>query len=90
LLVERGLPPEQISEQAVPIGEAFNKLVQVTGDSPAHLTQVLYQTHHVGLTWYVFAAIGVASAVMIYAYGRWIQKLARREAAGQGVSGPQA
>ena len=74
------ITPAQASEQAVPIGEAFNKLVQVTGDTPAHLTQVLYQSHHVGLTWYVFAAIGVASAVMIYLYGQWIQKLAKREA----------
>jgi len=80
MLVARGLTPEQYSEQALPIGEAFKKLVQVTGDSPEHLTQVLYQTHHVGLTWYVFAAIGVASAVMIYFYGQWILKLAKREA----------
>jgi len=86
LLVERGLSPAQVSEQAVPIGEAFTKLVQVTGETPAHLTQTLYQSHHIGLTWYVFAAIGVASAVMIYLYGQWILKLARREAAGQGAA----
>jgi proton-dependent oligopeptide transporter, POT family len=81
MLAQRGLTPEQYSEQAVPIGEAFTKLVQVTGDTPKHLTQVLYQSHHVGLTWYVFAAIGVASAVMIYLYGQWILQLARREPA---------
>jgi hypothetical protein len=80
MLVARGLTPEQYSEQALPIGEAFKKLVEVTGDSPEHLTRLLYQSHHVGLTWYVFAAIGVASAVMIYLYGQWILKLARREA----------
>jgi len=80
MLVARGLTPEQYSEQALPIGEAFKKLVQVTGDTSEHLTQILYQSHHVGLTWYVFAAIGVASAVMIYLYGQWILKLARREA----------
>jgi len=34
------------------------------------------------VTWYVFAGVGVASAIMIYAYGKWIQRLARREAAG--------
>jgi proton-dependent oligopeptide transporter, POT family len=79
LLVERGLSPAQVTEQALPVGEAFKKLVQVTGDSPQHLTQALYQSHHIGLTWYVFAVIGVASAVMIYFYGRWIQKLASRE-----------
>jgi MFS family permease len=83
-LLNSGLSPAQASEQAVPIGEAFNKLVQVTGDTPAHLTQVLYQSHHVGLTWYVFAAIGVASAVMIYLYGQWILKLARRQATSMG------
>src|ERR1035437_5489094 len=81
LLVERGLSPAQVSEQAVPIGEAFKKLVEFTGETPAHLTQVLYQSHHVGLTWYVFAVIGVASAVMIYLYGQWILKLARRQGA---------
>ena len=52
--------------------------------APEHLTQVLYQTHQVGLTWYVFAAIGVASAVMIFAYGKWIQRLAQREAPNRG------
>jgi proton-dependent oligopeptide transporter, POT family len=82
MLVDRGLSPGQVTEQALPIGEAFKKLVEVTGDSPAHLTQLLYQSHHVGLTWYVFAAIGVASAIMIYAYGRWIQRLAQRERTG--------
>jgi proton-dependent oligopeptide transporter, POT family len=81
MLVARGLTPEQCSEQALPIGEAFKKLVQVTGDTPEHLTQLLYQSHQVGLTWYVFAAIGVVSAVMIYLYGQWILKLANKEAA---------
>ncbi len=80
MLVEHGLTPEQCSEPALPIGEAFKKLVQVTGDSPEHLTRLLYQSHHVGLTWYVFAVIGVASAVMIYLYGQWIRQLASREA----------
>ena len=53
-----------------------------TGESPEHLTQLLHQSHHVGMTWYIFAAIGVVSAVMIYFYGRWILKLAQRESAG--------
>jgi POT family proton-dependent oligopeptide transporter len=82
LLVARGLPPTQCTEQALPIGDAFNRLVQFTGETPEHLTRVLYQSHHVGLTWYVFAAIGVAAAVMIYFYGKWIRKLAGQEAPG--------
>ena len=78
LLVERGPSPAQVTEQALPIGEAFKKLVAVTGESPEQLTQVLYNAHHVGMTWYIFAAIGVVSAVMIWLYGRWVQRLARR------------
>ena len=84
LLVARGMSPSQVTEHALPIGEAFDRLVQFTHDTPEHLTQVLYQTHQVGLTWYVFAAIGVASAVMIFAYGKWIQRLAQREAPNRG------
>jgi len=81
MLVERGLSPEQITTAALPNGEAFKKLVEFTGESPEKLTQALYQAHHVGYTWFVFAAIGVASAVMIYLYGRWILKLARQRSA---------
>jgi proton-dependent oligopeptide transporter, POT family len=78
------LAPELAAPKALPIGEAFGKLVQFTGESPEKLTQVLYHSHHVGLTWYVFAAIGVSSAVMIYFYGRWILKLAQKEEARPG------
>lgn len=76
MLVERGMSPSAVTHDALPVGEAFKKLVEFTGDTPEHLTQLLYQAHHVGMTWYIFAAIGVASAVMIYFYGRWILKLA--------------
>jgi MFS family permease len=77
LLIERGMSPKLVTHQAIPVGEAFHKLVQFTGDSPEHLTQLLYRSHHIGLTWFVFAGIGVASAVMIYLYGRWIRTLSR-------------
>jgi MFS family permease len=86
MLVARGMSPAQVTEQAIPNGEAFDKLVQFTHESPQHLTQLLYQSHHVGLTWYVFAAIGVSSAVMIYAYGKWIQRLAQTEAASRSAN----
>jgi proton-dependent oligopeptide transporter, POT family len=76
------MSPAQVSHDAIPIGEAFERLVQFTHETPQHLSQVLYQSHHVGWTWYVFAAIGVASAIMIYAYGKWIQRLAKAQAAG--------
>jgi MFS family permease len=79
LLLQHGLTPEQVTGKALPIGEAFKKLVAVTGQSPEQLTQQLYQAHHVGMTWYIFAAIGIASAIMIWLYGRWIQRLAMRQ-----------
>ncbi len=79
MLIQRGMAPDLVMEKAQPIGEAFKKLVEFTGETPEVLTRTLYQTHHIGLTWYVFAGIGVASALMIYFYGRWITKLAARE-----------
>lgn len=79
MLVEKGLDPSQVTEAALPVGEAFKKLVEVTGQSPEVLTNLLHQQHNVGLTWYFFAAIGLVSAVLIYSYGVWIRKLAERE-----------
>jgi hypothetical protein len=79
MLVERGLSPQAVTEDALPIGEAFSRLVEVTGESPAVLTQTLYQAHSVGFTWFVFASVGALSAVMIYLYGRWIATLAKQE-----------
>jgi len=79
-LLQHGLTAQQVG--ALPVGEAFAKLVQVTGASAETLTRQLYESHQVGLTWFVFAAIGCASAVMIYLYGRWIRKLAREKGAG--------
>jgi MFS family permease len=77
LLVERGMSPTLVTREALPNGEAFAKLVQFTGESPETLAQLLHQSHPVGMTWFIFAGIGVVSAVMIYLYGRWILKLAR-------------
>jgi proton-dependent oligopeptide transporter, POT family len=82
MLLQHGLAAEAVTKQALPGGEAFKKLVEVTGESPEKLTQLLYQTHNVGMTWFVFAAVGIASAVMIFFYGRWILKLARQEQKG--------
>lgn len=78
LVEELGWSREAVSQQALPVGEAFRKLVEATGQSPEALTRELYEAYHVGTTWFVFAGIGVLSAVMIYLYGRWIRKLAQR------------
>ena len=79
MLQTKGLSAEQVSDKALPIGEAFKKLVEVTGETPHALTQHLYETHSIGLVWYVFAVVGVVSGVMIYLYGRWILKLAKAQ-----------
>jgi POT family proton-dependent oligopeptide transporter len=78
VLIGKGLAPSQVTESALPVGEAFNKLAEVTGQSPEALTKVLYDSHHVGYTWYFFAIVGLVSAVLIYSYGTWIRKLAER------------
>ena len=79
-LVELGLSPETVSESALPVGEAFKSLVLVTEQGADELTRQLYETHHVGVTWHLFAAIGLAAAVMIALYGRWIRRIARQGA----------
>jgi MFS family permease len=79
LLVERGMDPSMVTETNLPVGEAFNKLVEFTGETPEALTRMMFDSHNVGMTWYVFAVVGVCSAAMIYAYGMWVRKLAEKE-----------
>lgn len=76
MLVERGMSAAQVSHSKLKVGEAFAKLVEVTGQSPEALTRMLHEKHHVGMTWFVFAAIGLLSAAMIFSYGKWVKKLA--------------
>jgi hypothetical protein len=77
MLIERGVDASQVTEAALPPGEAFHRLVALTGESPAELTRLLYETHHVGAVWYFFAFVGVISAVLIWSYGRWMRRLVR-------------
>ena len=79
MLLQHGLAADQVSHAGLKAGEAFSKLVEVTGQTPEALTRQLYEQHHVGMTWFVFAATGLLAAAMIYFYGRWVLKLARQE-----------
>jgi POT family proton-dependent oligopeptide transporter len=79
LLVERGMDPSMVTEANLPIGEAFSKLVEFTGENPQALTQLMFDQHNVGYTWYIFAIVGVFSAFMIFSYGMWVRKLADSE-----------
>ena len=73
LLADRGMSMSDIS--AIPQGEGFSTLVSFTGESAQSLTQLLYQTHNVGMAWYIIGGIGSLSAVGIFLYGRWLYKL---------------
>jgi MFS family permease len=72
LLVERGMAAAEAA--AIPEGEAFSRLVRVTGESPEALTQLLHQSHSVGLVWVLFAGVGLLSALGIASYARWLRK----------------
>ncbi len=60
---------------AVPIGEAFQKLIEITGQSADALTAQLYMANNVGGAWYIMAAVGLVSAAGMYVYGRWTYQL---------------
>lgn len=73
LLAERGMDAATIG--AIPQGEAFSTLVTFTGEPAQELTTLLYNTHNIGMAWYIIAAIGTISAVGIFLYGKWLYKL---------------
>jgi POT family proton-dependent oligopeptide transporter len=72
VLVSRGMSAASVD--AIPQGEAFSKLVTLSGQTKEEVTQALYATHAfgIGLVWYIMAAVGVVSAAGILAYGRWV------------------
>jgi len=72
-LAERGMSATEIS--AIAQGEAFTTLVKFTGEPAQQLTTMLYNTHNIGMAWYIIAAVGTISAVGIYLYGKWLYKL---------------
>lgn len=74
LLSESGMG--QNSLNAIPNGEAFDHLLNFTGQTANEATALLYQSHNIGQLWYVMATIGVISAFGLYVYGRWTYRLA--------------
>lgn len=74
LIEERGLMAWEETAK-IPNGEAFDKLIELTGESPQALTDILYNTHDVAMVWNIMAVVGIFSAVGIFMYGRWILTL---------------
>lgn len=73
-LADAGMSSADI--QAVPIGEAFDKLIQVTGKTATTVTNQLYAANEIGTVWYIMAAVGLVSAFGMAVYGRWTYRIA--------------
>lgn len=69
-----------VTDKGIPIGEAFDKLVEVSGKPAAEMQQMLYDAHNIGMVWYIFAIIAAFSAMMIYVYGVWFKKYQEKHA----------
>jgi len=72
-LLDSGMTQTDVN--GVPIGEAFQKLVEISGQTADALTAQLYATHNVGSVWFIMGAVGVVSAAGMYVYGRWTYQL---------------
>jgi dipeptide/tripeptide permease len=53
---------------------AFKKLQEVSGLDPSAATQLLWSAYHPYKLWYQFAAVGIASAIAMVFYARWVKK----------------
>ncbi len=78
LLMQKGMAVDAV--RGIPQGEAFQHLVDFTGQSPQTLTDTLYHSHHVAMVWNIMGAVGIVSAVGIWIYGRWVFSLVRKSA----------
>jgi len=60
----------------LPIGDAFTKLVEVSGQTAEVLTANMYASHNIGADWYVMGAVGLITAFGLYVYGNWTYRFA--------------
>ena len=72
-LLDSGLSQAEVD--AVPIGEAFQKLVEISGQTAEAVTAQLYAANGIGTFWYMLGAVGVVAAAGMYVYGRWTYQL---------------
>jgi len=72
-LLDDGMTQSEVD--AVPIGEAFQKLIETTGQTADALTTQLYAANDVGTAWYIMASVGIVAAAGMYVYGRWTYQL---------------
>jgi POT family proton-dependent oligopeptide transporter len=61
--------------EAIPQGEGFDHLVQISGETAEAMTTLLYNSHNPSIVWNIMGVIGLISAAGIVWYGRWIKTL---------------
>ncbi len=54
--------------------DAMNRLVEVTSSNHTDVTQLLWDTYSPYELWYRFAAVGIASAIAMLFYAKWVKK----------------
>jgi MFS family permease len=79
LLVDKGMAQNLVDQ--IPQGEAFDKLVEFTHLPVSQLTQTLYDTHNIGMVWYIMGAVGVVTCIGLFFYARWIYSMHKQELA---------
>ncbi|MEJ2595850.1 MAG: MFS transporter [bacterium] len=52
----------------------FNQTVEKMGVSPEELTSLLYTTYRPGKIWWIFAAIGIATSLLLLLYNQFLLK----------------
>ncbi|MBQ7501229.1 MFS transporter [bacterium] len=57
--------------EAIPPGEAFERLTEVSGISADVLTRQMYSDFAVANVWFFFGAIGLLTALAMFAYSVW-------------------
>jgi hypothetical protein len=80
-LVEAGMTAQEAAD--VPIGEAFDRLVALTGQPAQQLTNQMYAANDVGSIFYIFAAVGIVSAFGLFMFGKWTYRFAMQQQASQ-------
>jgi len=72
-MLDSGMSQAEID--AIPVGEAFQKLVEFSGQTADAMTAQLYMANNVGMAWYIMAIVGIVSAAGMFVYGRWTYQL---------------
>ena len=73
LLLERGMNSSEVD--GIANGEAFTALVAYTGESAEMMTALLRSTHNIAFMWYIMGAVGFASVIGMFYYGKWLGRL---------------